>query len=53
MKGNVEGRYGIALRAVKHFGIRTKVSGQNALVEHDVLLSKRIFRNPRISLNYQ
>jgi len=44
VESNVEGRYRIPFRAVKHFGIRTKVSGQNALVEHkEILLSDRIF----------
>ena len=43
VKGDVEACDGISLRTVKHFGVRTKVPCQNALVEHDVLLSERKF----------
>jgi len=35
VKCNVEGRHGIALGAVKHLGVRTKIPCQYALVEHD------------------
>ena len=45
---------GFPSERVKDFGVRTKISGQNALVEHDeILLSERIVGNSRISLNYQ
>ena len=53
---NLEGRHGIPFRAVKHFGGRTEVSGQNTLVEHDdsspfASYFLRIQEYPRIS-NY-